>query len=95
MTQRANTRRAKYMTYQAECEAYSVMRLGISMSISEPWLSDDKELIQQIERELDAFEEAELAFRARERREREETVKVLLNGHLSPDEPAEEESAYH
>ncbi len=39
---------------------------------SEPWLTDDKDLIQQIERELDAFEQAELAFRAQERQEREE-----------------------
>ena len=62
---------------------------------SEPWLSDDKDFVEQIERELDAFERAELAFRAQERREREETVKVLLTGQLSPDEQLEEESAYH
>ncbi len=65
------------------------------MSIhSEPWLSDDKDFIQQIERELDAFEAAELAFRAQERQEREATVKVLLTK-LSPVEPPGEQSAYH
>lgn len=62
---------------------------------SEPWLSDDKEFIQQIERELDAFEQAELAFRAQERREREETVKVLLTKQLSPGDRPVEASAYH
>jgi hypothetical protein len=72
------------------------MRLEISTSMhSEPWLSDDKEFIQQIERELDAFEQAELAFRAQERREREETVKVLLTNQLSPADPPAEASAYH
>ncbi len=60
----------------------------------EPWLSD-KDFIEQIERELDAFEEAELAFRARERREREETLKILLTRPLSPDDPPLEPSAYH
>lgn len=62
---------------------------------SEPWLSDDKEFIQQIERELDAFEQAELAFRAQERREREEKVRILLTGQLSPDTPPAEASACH
>lgn len=60
----------------------------------EPWLSD-KDFIEQIERELDAFEHAELAFRARERQEREETVKVLLTRQLSPDDPPLEPLSYH
>jgi hypothetical protein len=72
------------------------MRLEISMSMQlEPWLSDDKDFVEQIERELDAFEQAELAFRAQERKEREETVKILMTRELSPGDPPTEPLAYH
>jgi hypothetical protein len=58
---------------------------------SEPWPSDNKDIIEQIERELDAFEQAELAFRARERSEREEKIQLLLSGHAEPAEPEAEQ----
>lgn len=60
----------------------------------EPWLTD-KDFVEQIERELDAFEQAELAFRAGERKEREETIKILMTRQLSLDDPAGEPPAYH
>ncbi|WP_424630269.1 hypothetical protein [Bradyrhizobium sp. SYSU BS000235] len=58
---------------------------------SEPWPSDNKDIIEQIERELDAFEQAELAFRAQERSEREEKIKLLLSGYTAPAEPGAEQ----
>lgn len=66
------------------------------MSIhSEPWPSDNKEVLQQIERELDAFEKFELEFRASERKERVERIKILLNKEPSPDEAPSEPAQHH
>jgi len=62
---------------------------------SEPWPSDNKEVLQQIERELDAFEKFELEFRASERKERAERVRILLSKQPSPDEPPSEPVSHH